>query len=124
MYLKFQFCTHQRICILHFLKKVKFVLPYCTVHIACVLPGPFSPGDGGEGVTRGAAGQLRSGCANREGFVVQLLHPRPENTEGRLHCKKKVSGFLVPARERLVSDIPAGDGKTANLFLQCGASGF
>ncbi len=24
-----------------------------------------------------------------------------------------------PARESLVSDIPAGDGKTANLFLQC-----
>jgi hypothetical protein len=26
---------------------------------------------------------------------------------------------LFPARESLVSDIPAGDGKTANLFLQC-----
>jgi hypothetical protein len=26
---------------------------------------------------------------------------------------------LLPARESLVSDIPAGDGKTANLFLQC-----
>jgi hypothetical protein len=26
---------------------------------------------------------------------------------------------LFPARERLVSDIPAGDGKNANLFLQC-----
>ncbi len=26
---------------------------------------------------------------------------------------------LFPAREGLVSDIPAGDGKTANLFLQC-----
>ncbi len=50
-----------------------------TVHIAYVLSGPFSPGDGGEGVTRGAAGQLRPGCANREGFVVQLLYPRPEN---------------------------------------------
>ncbi len=31
-----------------------------------------------------------------------------------LHCKK-----LFPARESLVSDIPAGDGKTANLLLQC-----
>jgi hypothetical protein len=28
---------------------------------------------------------------------------------------------IVPARESLVSDIPAGDGKTANLFLQCKA---
>ncbi len=27
---------------------------------------------------------------------------------------------LFPARKGLVSDIPAGDGKTANLFLQCG----
>jgi hypothetical protein len=29
---------------------------------------------------------------------------------------KKVSGFPVPARETLVSYIPAGNGKTANLF--------
>ncbi len=55
-----------------------------------------------------------------------------------LHCNKKVSHFpvpsqdvnnqtlpcgekiyLSPARESLVSDIPAGDGKMANLFLQC-----
>jgi hypothetical protein len=37
------------------------------------------------------------------------------------HNKKAV--FPSPARiiipARLVSDIPAGDGKTANLFLQC-----
>jgi hypothetical protein len=33
MCLRFQFCTHQRVCILYFLKKVKFVVPYC----------PFSP---------------------------------------------------------------------------------
>jgi hypothetical protein len=26
---------------------------------------------------------------------------------------------LFPARKSLVSGIPAGDGKTANLFLQC-----
>ncbi len=31
MCLRFQFCTHQRVCILYFLKKVKFVVPYCTV---------------------------------------------------------------------------------------------
>jgi hypothetical protein len=55
-----------------------------------------------------------------------------------LHCKKKVSGFsrpqpgchlpnspwagiikFFPARKSMVSDIPAGDGKTDNLFLQC-----
>jgi len=32
-------------------------------------------------------------------------------------------GKLFPARERLVRDIPAGDGNIANLFLQCIASG-
>jgi hypothetical protein len=31
MCLRFQFCTHQRVCVLHFLKKVKFVVPYCTI---------------------------------------------------------------------------------------------
>ncbi len=55
-----------------------------------------------------------------------------------IHCKKRLAVFPVhsrdvtnqtlpgreylnysPARESLVSDIPAGDGKTANLFLQC-----
>ncbi len=30
MCLRFQFCTHQRVCILYFLKKGKFVVPYCT----------------------------------------------------------------------------------------------
>jgi hypothetical protein len=30
---------------------------------------------------------------------------------------------LFPPRESLVSDIPAGDRKTANLFLQCGGAG-
>jgi hypothetical protein len=29
---------------------------------------------------------------------------------------------LFPARDGLLSDIPAGDGKTANLFLQCRSS--
>jgi hypothetical protein len=54
-----------------------------------------------------------------------------------IHCNKKVTVFpvfsqdvtyqtlpgrkLFPARGSLVSDIPSGDGKTANLFLQCTA---
>jgi hypothetical protein len=37
----------------------------------------------------------------------------------RLHCKKRLNLTLFPARESLVSDITAGDGKTAILFLQC-----
>ncbi len=50
-----------------------------------------------------------------------------------VHCKKRLTIFpllsltklslagkkLMTTRESLVSDIPAGDGKTANLFLQC-----
>jgi hypothetical protein len=42
------------------------------------------------------------------------------------HCKKQVIDFPVPSRDvtyqtltKLVSDIPAGDGKIDNLFLQC-----
>ncbi len=35
-----------------------------------------------------------------------------------IHCKKKASDFpvLFLVRESLVSDIPTGDGKIANLF--------
>jgi len=50
-----------------------------------------------------------------------------------LHCKKSYEipgsfdqtflglglGTFFPARESLVSDIPAGDGNIAKLFLQC-----
>jgi hypothetical protein len=40
-----------------------------------------------------------------------------------IHCKNRLAEISseFPARESLVSDIPAGDGKTAsaNLFLQC-----
>ncbi len=38
-----------------------------------------------------------------------------------MHFKKIIK--LFPARESLVSGIPAGDGRTAILFLQCGQSG-
>jgi hypothetical protein len=34
-----------------------------------------------------------------------------------VHCKKRLTIF--PARESLVSDIPAGDGEIVKLFLQC-----
>jgi hypothetical protein len=33
MCLRFKFCTHQRVCVLNFLKKVKFLVPYWTVTI-------------------------------------------------------------------------------------------
>ncbi len=29
------------------------------------------------------------------------------------------NNFIFPARESLISDIPAGDGKIDSLFLQC-----
>ena len=41
-----------------------------------------------------------------------------------LHCKSRWLAIflsLFPARESLVGDIPAGDEKIANLFLQCTA---
>jgi hypothetical protein len=55
--------------------------------------------------------------------------------KAKLHCKKRLAVFLFPAgmsltnspwpeiikvfppRESLISDIPAGDGKTANIFF-------
>jgi hypothetical protein len=36
-----------------------------------------------------------------------------------IHCKKKVNTFLFPAKESLVSCIPAGDGKSLKKNLQC-----
>jgi hypothetical protein len=73
-----------------------------------------------EGVHGGCQGQPATGQGGH-----QALH-----SHKFLHCKKKVSRFpvpaagmpltkltkLFPARESLVSGIPAGDGKTANLF--------
>ncbi len=47
----------------------------------------------------------------------------PGNLFTNIHCKKRWAIFplikLFPARESLVSDIPAGDAKIGNLFLQC-----
>jgi hypothetical protein len=57
----------------------------------------------------------------------------------KVHCKKRLATFpspaamsltapwariLFPARESLVSDIPAGDGNVCNLFLQCVEASF
>jgi hypothetical protein len=43
MCLRFQFCNHQRVCTLHFLKKVKFVVPYCLLPFAyCLLTTAMS----------------------------------------------------------------------------------
>jgi hypothetical protein len=50
-----------------------------------------------------------------------------KNSRNPGYCTfKKVSDFPgennlnIPAKESLESDIPAGDGKTTNFFLQCG----
>jgi hypothetical protein len=32
---------------------------------------------------------------------------------------RELLNYYLPARESLVSEIPGGDGKIANLFLQC-----
>ncbi len=72
-------------------------------------------------------------------FLFPLAHPFPftQNGISSLHCKKRLAvspspgGMslttlpwpekmeLFPAKESLVSHIPAGDVKNANLFLQC-----
>ncbi len=73
-------------------------------------------------------------------FLLFLrMHSISQDKVPSIHCKKKVCCFpvpsrdvtyvpnspwagiikLFPARESLVSDTPAGDGKTANLSLQC-----
>jgi hypothetical protein len=62
----------------------------------------------------------------------QSKHGRILPESGSIHCRKGLlfsrpqPGYpwpgiikLFPARESLVSDIPAGDGKMANPFLQC-----
>ncbi len=63
-----------------------------------------------------------------------MLGDLPHET---IHCKKRLAVFpspagmsltklsladitlIIPAKESLVSDIPAGNGQTANLFSQC-----
>jgi hypothetical protein len=65
---------------------------------------------------------------------------KSERKQTAIHCKKGLAVFhpqpgchlpnypwagriqFSPAREHLVSDIPVGDGKTDNLFLQCRAA--
>ncbi len=51
--------------------------------------------------------------------VKRFSHPQP----GRHYPKLSMAGSkLFPCRESLVMDIPAGDEKIANLFLQCSCS--
>jgi hypothetical protein len=56
-------------------------------------------------------------CKDAEHLLAQLA----------AHCKKKVTNFPVPSQDVttqcLVSDIPAGDGKIAKLFLKCSGQG-
>jgi hypothetical protein len=61
-------------------------------------------------------------------WEIPLLCKKYEHIE-KMHCKKRLAispsqaGMsltkLFTDRESLVSDIPAGDRKIANLFLQC-----
>jgi hypothetical protein len=65
-------------------------------------------------------------------FLMYSLSPHPQIIafskcpNSRISIRysvKKINDFPVPSRDvinqALVSDIPAGDGKMANLFLQC-----
>jgi hypothetical protein len=64
-------------------------------------------------------------------YVIQVctrtVHHRSSTV---LHCKKELAIFPSPAGMSLtklslggISDIPAGDGKTAHSFLQCSSAG-
>jgi hypothetical protein len=56
-------------------------------------------------------------------FIFLSLLPRLSMSAPR--CKKWLAIKLIklfPSRQSLVSDIPAGDGNVANLFLQCSPS--
>ncbi len=63
MCIRFQFCTHQRVCVLNFLKKVKFVVPYCTVY---TVHTSWLFLDGGE-----VGGRI---CLGPDGDLHQLHH--------------------------------------------------
>jgi hypothetical protein len=89
---------------------------------------------------------LYSSTATKQYLYVKLMYYSHiircrVQVQLRLHCKKKVREFPAPSRDvttklslggnndvitelflprgSLVSDIPAGDGKLVNLFLQC-----
>ncbi len=53
-------------------------------------------------------------------YSFRLIGPQQTRLDPSLVSQNRVK--LFPARESLVSDIPAGDGKIANLFLQCRTS--
>ncbi len=60
-------------------------------------------------------------CINRDtDYTVKKVSyfpvPGRDVTNQTIPCREKLNSIL--AREGLVSDIPSGDGKTANLFLQ------
>jgi hypothetical protein len=57
-------------------------------------------------------------AANRNCYMVPIMLSISYTVKKRLAIFLYPAGD-VPARESLVSDIPAGDGKIANLFLQC-----
>jgi hypothetical protein len=48
---------------------------------------------------------------------ISVLSFKETYSFSSIYCKKRLATF--PPRESLVSDIPAGDGNVANLFLQC-----
>jgi hypothetical protein len=62
---------------------------------------------------------------SRHVYTVQKVVLFPVHSRDvRCHYDKTLPGQLFSARESLVSDIPAGDGKNENLFLQCRRSTF
>ncbi len=64
-------------------------------------------------------------CLGRRALLKRVSHfpvPSRDVTDQTLSGREKTK--LFPPRKSLISDIPAGDGKTANSFLQCGCAWF
>jgi hypothetical protein len=96
--------------------------------------GDQHPGAGDHEAGEGAGQFHQEASRGRE--VQARENCRGHEVKIELHCKKRLSFFpfpsrdvtkqtllvfkLLPARESLVIDIPAEDGKNDNLFLQCG----
>jgi|688.fasta_scaffold169797_1 hypothetical protein len=54
-------------------------------------------------------------------YKERNLQKRVTSGKEQIFCKKRLS--IIPSQGSLVSDIPAGDGKTAILFYSVGREG-
>jgi hypothetical protein len=97
MCLRFQFYIHHRVCIFHFLKKVKCVVPYCTV---CPkfdmvwlyrLPIPVGRGGGGNFLVQIISTCLRGGGGEGGRHRQPVVHPQL----GKVSVSKKLLYIFI-----------------------------